>query len=69
MDYNFLRLSAYILCILAFICGLGCANYLWIVITNRSLINHKVLYYFIGILGIVFMIMAVIGLVNIKLIL
>lgn len=69
MDYNFLRLSAYLLCILAFICGLGSANYLLIAITNRSFINHKILLYMIGILGIVFMIMSIIGFVNIKLIL
>ncbi len=69
MDYNFLRLSAYILCILALICGVGSANYLWIAITNRSLINHKMLFYIIGIIGIIFMIMSIIGLVNIKLIL
>jgi hypothetical protein len=69
MDYNFLRLLAYLLCIIAFLCGLGCANYLFIAITNRSFINHKILFYIIGILGIVFMLMSIIGFMNIKLIL
>jgi hypothetical protein len=69
MDYNFIFITTYLLCILLFICGLGCMNYLWIVTTGRSLINHPVSYYFFGILGLVMVILSIIGIMNIKLIL
>lgn len=69
MDYNFIFIATYLICILSFVCGLGCMNYLWIVTTGRSFINHPISYYFFGIIGLIMVICSIIGFINIKLIL
>ena len=69
MDYNYLKLIANMLILCVFITGFGCANYLWIAITGKSLIQHSIFLYIFGILGIIMMIVAIMGFINLKLVL
>jgi hypothetical protein len=69
MDHQFLKLCSYILFIFIFTCGIGCLNYLYIALTGKSFIYHKILLYIFGIIGIIIMIFSIWCVLNVNTIL